>query len=192
QRDVVDVAQDLLGKYLCHVTAEGPRVGRIVEVEAYLGPHDAAAHASKGLTPRTAALFGPPGHAYVYLIYGLYHCMNAVVGGGAGVLLRAVEPVKNIEGKTNGPGLLTRAMGIDKRHYGHDLCGHELYIGELETHRPRIVKRPRGGVDYAGDWARRLLRVYVRGSGVVSAGGGEVCDVVPEGALLLLACRHQR
>jgi DNA-3-methyladenine glycosylase len=120
-RDPILVARELLGKFLVHNSHGIERIGRIVEVEAYLGPHDLAAHSSKGLTPRTQALFGPPGHAYVYLIYGMYHCFNTVTGHGSGVLLRALEPVKNIEDKTQGPGLLCRAMGIDKSHYGHDL-----------------------------------------------------------------------
>jgi DNA-3-methyladenine glycosylase len=168
QRDVIDVAQSLLGKQLIHVVSGIERRGRIVEVEAYLGPHDLAAHARAGLTPRTAALFGTPGHAYIYLIYGMYYCMNAVVGEGAGVLIRALEPIKNIEGKTSGPGLLCRAMDIDKRLYGHDLCSTAFYIAEHDQHTPRIVKRPRIGVDYAGHWARRLLRFYIHGNGFVS------------------------
>lgn len=167
-RDVVTVAQALLGKHLIHVVDGVPREGRIVEVEAYLGPHDRAAHASKGLTPRTAALFGPPGHAYVYLIYGMHHCLNAVVGGGAGVLIRALEPVAHIDGNTRGPGLVCRAMNIDKNHYGHDLTSASLHIAERDPLPVRIVKRPRIGVDYAGHWARRLLRFYIHDSAWIS------------------------
>lgn len=110
-RDTQTVAQDLLGKLLVHVADGLPRVGRIVEVEAYLGPHDLAAHSARGLTARNKPMFGPPGHAYVYLIYGMYHCMNVVTereGHAAAVLLRAVEPVAGIEGRTQGPGLLDR------------------------------------------------------------------------------------
>ena len=168
QRDVVDVAQSLLGKHLVRVTDGIERVGRIVEVEAYLGPHDAAAHSSKGLTARTAALFGPPGHAYIYLIYGIYHCLNVVVGDGAGVLIRALEPIKNIDVKTSGPGLLCRALDVDKRLYGHDLGTPPLYVGEGHGPSFHIVKRPRVGVDYAGHWARRLLRFYIRDNTWVS------------------------
>src|SRR3954469_2423504 len=108
-RDTVEVARELLGKHLVHVVAGVERIGRIVETEAYLGPHDLAAHSSKGLTARTRVMFGPPGHAYVYLIYGMYFCMNVVTereGHASAVLLRAVEPVKNLEGRTCGPGLL--------------------------------------------------------------------------------------
>lgn len=168
-RDPILVAQELLGKLLVHNRGGIERVGRIVEVEAYLGPHDLAAHSSKGLTERTRALFGPPGHAYIYLIYGIHHCFNTVTGNGSGILLRALEPVKNIEGRTQGPGLLCRAMDIDKRLYGHDLTSAELYIGELPgAPRPAIVKRPRIGVDYARHWARRNLRFYIRGNPYVS------------------------
>src|SRR5262245_65039317 len=106
-RDTVEVAQDLLGMHLVHVVAGVERVGRIVEVEAYLGPHDLAAHSAKGLTSRTRVMFGPPGHAYVYQIYGMYYCMNVVTQGegkASAVLLRAIEPVRNVEGRTQGPG----------------------------------------------------------------------------------------
>jgi DNA-3-methyladenine glycosylase len=171
-RDTIEVAKELLGKCLVHVAGGVERIGRIVEVEAYLGPHDLAAHSSKGLTPRTRVMFGPPGHAYVYLIYGMYYCMNVVTqaeGTASAVLLRALEPVKNVEGRTQGPGLLCRALHIDKRLNGHDLASNDFYIGDDRSHRKvSIVKRPRVGVDYAGRWARRLLRFYVRGSAFIS------------------------
>src|SRR5450432_3506958 len=115
-RDTIDVAKELLGKFLVHKSRGAERVGKIVETEAYLGPHDLAAHSARGLTERTKIMFGPPRHAYVYLIYGMYHCMNVVTepaGHASAVLLRAVEPVENIEGRTCGPGLLCRAMKID-------------------------------------------------------------------------------
>ncbi len=148
------------------------RVGRIVEVEAYLGPHDLAAHSSRGLTPRTRVMFGPPGHAYVYLIYGLHHCMNVVTeaeGRASAVLLRAIEPVHGVEGRTQGPGLLCKAMGIDRRLDGHDLTSAEFHIERPQrVSSLRIVKRPRIGVDYAGHWARRLLRFYIHGNPFVS------------------------
>ena len=124
-RDTIAVARELLGKYLVH----GKRVGRIVEVEAYLGPHDLAAHSARGLTERTKVMFGPPGHAYVYFIYGMYHCMNVVTereGHASAVLLRAIEPVKNVEGRTCGPGLLCRAMHIDRRLNAHDLLSDDF------------------------------------------------------------------
>src|SRR6266702_6472406 len=123
-RDTIAVARELLGKYLVHASRGVERIGRIVEVEAYLGAHDLAAHSSKGLTERTNVMFGPPGRAYVYLIYGMYHCMNVVTekeGHGSAVLLRAIEPIKDVEGRTQGPGLLCRAMRLDQRLNGHDL-----------------------------------------------------------------------
>jgi DNA-3-methyladenine glycosylase len=171
-RDTVEVAHDLLGMHLVHVVGGVERVGRIVEVEAYLGPHDLAAHSARGLTNRTRVMFGPPGHAYVYLIYGMHWCMNLVTqeeGKASAVLLRALEPVKNVEGRTQGPGLLTRAMGIDGKQNGQDLLSDSLFVRRPRELEPvRIVKRPRIGVDYAGHWARRLLRFYVKGSPFVS------------------------
>lgn len=171
-RDTVEVAHELLGKHLVHVTSAGIRVGRIVEVEAYLGPHDLAAHSARGLTPRTRVMFGPPGHAYVYLIYGMYHCMNVVTqaeGVASAVLLRALEPVAGIDLRTQGPGLLCRAMGIDKALNGHDLVSDDFHVAaEGAPARFTMVKRPRIGVDYAGHWARRLLRFYIKNNAFVS------------------------
>jgi DNA-3-methyladenine glycosylase len=171
-RDTVEVAHELLGKCLVHVSEGVERVGRIVEVEAYLGPHDLAAHSAKGLTPRTKPMFGPPGHAYVYLIYGIYHCMNVVTqaeGTASAVLLRALEPVRNIDQRTQGPGLLCNAMHVDRRLNAHDLLSHDFFIADDGfAQKISIVKRPRIGVDYAGHWARRLLRFYIRGNAFVS------------------------
>ena len=171
-RDACTVAADLLGKYLVRVSRGRERIGRIVEVEAYLGPHDLAAHSARGLTARTKVMFGPPGHAYVYLIYGMHCCMNVVTereGRASAVLLRAVEPVKNIEGRTQGPGLLCKAMHIDRRLNGQDLVSDRFYIAEGPAAEPVvIVRRPRVGVEYAGHWARRLLRFYIRGNPFVS------------------------
>jgi DNA-3-methyladenine glycosylase len=169
-RDTIEVAHDLLGKHLVHVVAGVERVGRIVEVEAYLGPHDLAAHSARGLTPRTRVMFGPPGHAYVYMIYGMHWCMNVVTqaeGIASAVLLRALEPVKNLEGRTQGPALLCKAMAIDGRR--HDMLSDAFHIERPRAEPPiRIVKRPRIGVDYAGHWARRLLRFYIRGNAWIS------------------------
>jgi DNA-3-methyladenine glycosylase len=171
-RDTTQVARELLGKYVVHLVDGVERIGRIVETEAYLGPHDLAAHSSKGLTNRTKVMFGPPGHAYVYLIYGMHWCMNVVTekeGQAAAVLLRAVEPVKHVESRTQGPALLCKALDIDRRLNGHDLLSEDFYIAEgPEPHPVRVVKRPRIGVDYAGHWARRLLRFYIRGNPFVS------------------------
>jgi DNA-3-methyladenine glycosylase len=171
-RDTIVVAKELLGKLLVHKSNGVQRVGKIVEVEAYLGPHDLAAHSAKGRTKRTEIMFGPPGHAYVYLIYGMYHCMNVVTereGHAAAVLLRAIEPVKNIEGRTCGPGLLCRAMKIDRQLNTHDLLSNDFYIAAPEkTESFSIVKRPRIGVDYAKHWAKRPLRFYIKDNPFVS------------------------
>ena len=166
-RDTTLVARELLGKLLVH----GDRIGRIVETEAYLGPHDRAAHSARGWTPRNAPMFGPPGHAYVYLIYGMYCCLNVVTepaGQAAAVLLRAVEPIQNLTGRSSGPGLLCNAMGITRRQTGHDLCSADFYLAAGPPADFRIVKRPRIGVDYAGSWARRHLRFYIAGNPFVS------------------------
>jgi DNA-3-methyladenine glycosylase len=171
-RDTTVVAQELLGKHVVHVVDGVARIGRIVETEAYLGPHDLAAHSAKGLTPRTRVMFGPPGHAYVYLVYGMHWCMNVVTekeGHASAVLLRALEPVANLEGRTQGPALLCKAMGISGSLTGHDLLGNDLYIADPGPAPPfGIVKRPRIGVDYARHWARRLLRFYIKGNQYVS------------------------
>jgi DNA-3-methyladenine glycosylase len=171
-RDTILVAQELLGKWLVNTVGDTERIGKIVEVEAYLGEHDLAAHSSKGLTERTKIMFGPPGHAYVYLIYGVHHCMNVVTerdGHASAVLLRAVEPVKNLEGRTQGPGLLCRAMHVDRRLNGHDLLSDDFFITEPDSPETiSIVKRPRIGVDYAKHWAKRLLRFYIKDNPFVS------------------------
>jgi len=171
-RTTIVVARELLGKLLVHLSDGVERIGRIVEVEAYLGPHDLAAHSAKGLTARTKVMFGPPGHAYVYLIYGMYYCMNVVTereGHASAVLLRAVEPVQNVEGRTQGPGLLCRAMNIDKRLNAHDLLSDDFYIAAQDNAEPSaIVKGPRIGVEYAKHWARRHLRFYFKGNRFVS------------------------
>jgi len=171
-RDTVLVARELLGKCLVRRSGGVTRVGRIVETEAYLGPHDLAAHSARGLTARTRVMFGPPGHAYVYLIYGMYCCMNVVTqaeGKASAVLLRALEPMKRVEGRTQGPGLLCGALGIDRRLNGHDLLSTDFYVADdgLAV-KAAIVRRPRIGVDYAGHWAKRLLRFYLRGNPYVS------------------------
>jgi DNA-3-methyladenine glycosylase len=170
-RNTETVALELLGKHLAHRSANRVRIGRIVEVEAYLGPHDPASHSARGMTPRTRVMFGPPGYAYVYLVYGIHHCMNVVTepkGHGAAVLIRALEPVYDINSRTSGPGLLCRAMGIDRRLNGYDLCGEALFITEANREPFAVTRRPRIGVDYAGEWAKKPLRFYIRGNPNVS------------------------
>ena len=171
-RDTVFVARELLGKLLVHRAKSIVRIGKIVEVEAYLGEHDLAAHSSKGRTPRTQIMFGPPGYAYVYFIYGMHFCMNIVTereGHASAVLLRAIEPVENLEGRTCGPGLLCRALHIDKKLNGHDLLSDDFFIAAPDTtEKISIIKRPRIGVDYAKHWAKRHLRFYLKGNPFIS------------------------
>lgn len=171
-RDTIIVAQELLGKYLIHKTDSLEQVGKIVEVEAYLGPHDLAAHSARGLTNRTKVMFGPPGYAYVYMIYGMYYCMNVVTereGHAAAVLLRAVEPIKNITARTQGPGLLCKAMQINKKLNSHDLTSDNFYIATFPKLDSFVtIKKPRVGIDYAGSWAKKLLRFYIKGNPFIS------------------------
>ncbi len=172
KRDTATVARDLLGCRLVRVVAGVARIGRIVETEAYLGAHDRAAHSARGKTARNAVMFGPPGYAYVYFIYGMYHCLNVVTeptGCAAAVLIRALEPVANLAGKTSGPGLLCRALAVDRRQNGYDLLSDDFYIAKSgDREKIAVVKRPRVGVAYAGSWASRLLRFYIAGNPFVS------------------------
>lgn len=176
------MARALLGTVLVH----GATSGRIVETEAYLGPQsgleDRAAHSWRGVTPRTRVIFGAPGHAYVYLIYGMYECLNVVAEpeGIAGcVLIRAVEPVagiarmrlrrptaSGIEKLANGPGKLTLALGITRRHNGADLTSGPLTIHPPERpERLRIGVSPRIGIKPSADLP---LRFFIEGNRFVS------------------------
>jgi DNA-3-methyladenine glycosylase len=173
-REALDVARDLVGLRLVHMHEGARRVGRIVETEAYKGPQDLAAHSARGRTARTEVMFGPPGHAYVYFVYGFWHCLNVVVAAEGiphAILIRAVEPIAGIEEDTWGPGLLCRALGIDRRLNGEDLCGKVLWIERSprsEGRDVRIARSARIGVDYAGVWARRRWRFFDRDSPYVS------------------------
>jgi DNA-3-methyladenine glycosylase len=171
-RDTLQVAQELLGALLVHRVDGVSRIGKIIEVEAYVGAHDLAAHSSKGITRRTQIMFGPPGFSYVYLIYGIHHCMNVVTepqGHGCAVLIRALEPVEHVSGNTRGPGLLCKAMGIDRRLNGHDLESDDFYIAApISDESFSIVRRPRIGVAYAGEWAAQPLRLYIENSDFIS------------------------
>ena len=173
-RDTLTVARDLIGMHLARADGDTVRMGRIVETEAYQGPEDLAAHSSRGRTRRTEVMFGPPGHAYVYFIYGFWHCLNIVTeaqGVPHAVLQRALEPVSGIEDKTWGPGLLCRALHIDRQLNGADLCGDVLWLERPPAsggRPPRIARSARIGVDYAGDWARRPWRFYDKDSRYVS------------------------
>lgn len=171
-RRALVVARELLGMHLIHEEGGMRRVGRIVEVEAYQGPQDLAAHSARGRTARNEVMFGPPGHAYVYFIYGFWYCMNVVVreeGVPHAVLIRALEPVEGLTEKTWGPGLLCRAMNIDRRLNGTDLLGSKLWLERPEPHKSvRIARATRIGVDYAGDWAKKPWRFFDRDSPYVS------------------------
>jgi DNA-3-methyladenine glycosylase len=168
------VARELLGKALVRAdpaAPEGRRGGIVVEVEAYL-PGDRASHAWRGRTARNAPMFGPPGHAYVYLIYGVHHCLNVVTepaGVPAAVLIRALDPFPGT-GRAGGPGLVCRALGIDRSFDGIDLTGDRLWFEDhgLTPPAAEIASGPRVGVDYAGEWAARPLRFWWRGNPHVS------------------------
>jgi DNA-3-methyladenine glycosylase len=144
----------------------------MVEVEAYIGEHDRASHASRGRTKRTEPMYGEAGHAYVYLIYGMYWCLNAVteeVGSPCAVLIRGIEPIQGLEGRTDGPGRLTRAFGIDGSANRADLTAGALRITEGEPLPANAIERsPRVGVAYAGEWAAEPLRFFERGNPFVS------------------------
>lgn len=170
-RDTVVVARELLGKLLVHQTPSGRRIGRITEVEAYVGEHDLAAHSRRGVTPRTEVMFGPPGHAYVYLIYGMHHCLNVVTeasGKGCAVLLRALEPVSGIALDTRGPGLLCKALDVNLANNRADLCDGPLFIAADDYALGGIEETARIGVHYAGEWAQAPLRFLLADSPWVS------------------------
>ena len=173
------IARGLIGMHLVRDDGGRRHAGRIVETEAYLGPRDLAAHSARGRTPRTEVMFGPPGHAYVYFIYGFWNCLNVVTaprGIPHAVLLRALAPLGELDAPTWGPGLLCRALHIDRSLNGTDLRGDILWIERPPpgAPRPRIARSPRIGVDYAGEWAQRRWRFYERDSPFVSTAGARV------------------
>jgi DNA-3-methyladenine glycosylase len=185
-----DTARGLLGALLVRDDATGRRVGRIVETEAYAGPTDKASHARAGRTPRTNVMFGPPGHAYVYLVYGMHHCLNVVCatdGEASAVLIRAVEPVAGLatmrtrRGATNGPDVrlaagparTCQAFDIDRGLDGLDLIRDGWLWLAADPDGPlassRILSGARVGVDYAGpEWAAKPWRFGVAGSTALS------------------------
>lgn len=184
-RDTIRVAKELLGKVLVRETTAGRLAVRIVETEAYCGPHDLACHASKGRTGRNGVMFGEPGRAYVYFIYGMYYCLNLVTerdGYPAAVLVRAGEPLegvdamwtlrkkaKKIEDLTSGPGRLCMALGIDRALNGADVCKKgPVYVEDREDAVFEVVSCKRIGVDYAGEYKDKPWRFYVKGSPFVS------------------------
>ncbi len=172
RRATLEVARDLLGRTLCRRVAGGTVLrGRIVEVEAYDGPRDRANHAFRGWTARNAPMFEAGGVAYVYLIYGMHHCLNVVTGEAdypAAVLLRAAEaPRAGVS--ASGPGRLARAFRVDRALDGVSLGGPGLWLERGTAVPERLVRRAaRVGVDYAGWWARRRFRFLVAGHPEVS------------------------
>lgn len=172
-RDPLVVARELLGTVLVRQEPDGAtRAGIIVETEAYRGEEDQACHARVGRTKRTATMYGPPGHAYVYLIYGMYNMLNVVCwpeGQPAAVLIRAIEPLHGTLGKTDGPGKLCRALNIDRTLNGQRLDGTALYLlSRQSSDAVNVATGPRVGVDYAGDWALRPWRFAIHGHRSVS------------------------
>jgi DNA-3-methyladenine glycosylase len=161
-RPTLEVAPDLIGKFLVFRSREASCVARIVEVEAYIGIDDPACHASRGLTERTRPMFGPPGFTYVYLIYGMYHCLNFVTeadGHPAAVLIRAAEPVEGMDtllgaksAKDNapkflaGPGKLCRGLGLTTAHNNLDLTGEAIYCEDRQSRPARITTSRRIGI----------------------------------------------
>lgn len=166
------LAPALLGCALVH----GDRAGVIVETEAYLGPDDRASHARFGPTARNRVMFGPGGVTYVYLCYGVHQMFNIVAGvdGAAGaVLIRAIAPLRGFDGDDarigRGPGKVTRALGLGPAQHALTLDGDALFVARWRRPGPAAIARtPRIGVDYAGRWARRLLRYTVAGHPAVS------------------------
>lgn len=180
QQPTIEVARGLLGKVLTHQTAEGSTAGRIVEVEAYLSCDDPACHASRGKTARNAAMFGPAGTAYVYLIYGMYYCFNVVTGPeeeGEAVLVRALEPLLKLElmatrrgtddvrQLASGPGKLCQALAISRKQDGLDLTSSPLMLTDDGYMADNIITATRIGISVA---VNLPLRFYVAGNPYVS------------------------
>lgn len=186
-RPALDVARELIGHVLVRRLPDGVRLaGRIVETEAYTGPEDRACHASRGRTARNAVMFGPPGHAYVYFVYGMHWCLNVVnerEGVPAAVLLRAVEPLDGLDAiRANrptarkdtdlgsGPARLCQALAVDGALNGADLCGPDasLWIEDRGLPAGDVAAAPRVGVAYAGEWAAKPFRFFDAASPHVS------------------------
>lgn len=179
-RDTAAVARELLGKYLLRAIGGDLITCRIVETEAYYGQNDAASHASRGPTPRSAIMFGPPGRAYVYFNYGVHYLLNIVTepaGTAGAVLIRALEPVGGIEvmrrnrpvselkKMTNGPGKLTQALKISLRENGHAVFGGPLAIQNVEHDKPEIVSARRVGISAGKEL---FYRFYIKDNLFVS------------------------
>ena len=181
----IQIARALLGQLLVRRVKGKLLIGKIVETEAYNGPRDLASHASRGETPRTAPMFDIGGHAYIYLIYGMYNCFNITtgkIGYPAAVLIRALEPLvgidtmrslrqtDNIKNLCSGPGKLCQALAIDQQLNREDLGqSNKIWLERAEKNlRIKIKKAPRVGVDYAGPYRDKLWRFYIDGNDFVS------------------------
>lgn len=193
-RNSLLVAKELLGKYLVHVVGGEELICKLVEVEAYMGPEDKAAHSYGGRrTERVEVMYGPAGYAYVYIIYGMYYCLNVVVereGLPQAVLIRGAEPIKGLEemsklrfkkeykelkkreviNLTSGPGKLCSALNIDKTCNGADLCGENLYILEGEKEPFEIGASARVNIDYAEEYREKPWRFFIKDNPFVSKG----------------------
>lgn len=160
-QDAVALARGLCGVIMSRRVNGILRRARVMEAEAYLGPKDSASHSSKGRTNRTDVMFGPPGRAYVYFIYGMHEMFNIVCGAEGhahAVLVRGAQPLDDWHADLTGPGKLARAFGITRADNRQDLCGDDIRFHFDPTYRPRILKTKRIGVDYAVRWKDRLLR----------------------------------
>ena len=191
KKSSIQLSQDLLGKIFVNII-DGKKLScRIVEVEAYMGVEDKAAHSYRGKrTKRTEVMYGKPGLIYVFIVYGMYNCANIVaaeVDVPQAVLIRAVEPLEGIEemairrfnkqysalsekekiNLTNGPGKLCIAMGIDRTANGEDLCLDNLYLEE-DGYTPEVVTSKRIGIDYAEEAVDLLYRFYIKDNNYVS------------------------
>ncbi len=179
-RSTLKIAKELLGKYLV-IEKDGNYVsGKIVETEAYIGLDDPASHAYRGLTPRNKVMFGEPGYAYVYLTYGMHHCLNFVTerkGFPAAVLIRALEPeggieimkerrkTKDLKSLTNGPAKLCQALGIDRTLNGTDLCSDIIYVEDRGSEPAKIVSTSRIGIR---EGKEKKWRFYIANNEFVS------------------------
>lgn len=193
QGDTLDVCKRLLGKFLAHKVNGMELIGRIVEVEAYKGQHDKAAHSyNNRRTERVEVMYGPPGYAYIFAIYGMHYCMNVVtgeIGTPNAILIRALEPISPLDqlalnrydkyysnlnkssiiNMTNGPGKLCSAMNIDRSNYGDDLCGERLYILESDSNEDfEICTSPRINIGYAEEAIDYPWRYFIKGNPFVS------------------------
>lgn len=176
----IQIASQLLGNYLVHQTSDGLTIGKIIETEAYLSD-DPACHASRGMTKRNQVMFGPPGHAYIYFIYGMYYCFNVVTakeGVGEAVLIRALEPVegidlmfdrrpkaKKVEDLCSGPGKLVLAMGILKEQNGVSLEQGPLVLQKASLRKKEIVTTTRIGIT---EGSKLPYRFYLKNNRFVS------------------------